>query len=86
MLDLFARTRKGEKVSVSNACLASGVPAATALRWVDLLVDNGLVTREADIVDRRRVWLKLTPKCIEQMQCYFENMIFMRDAEKLLAS
>lgn len=86
LLDLYFRTCRNERVSISDACVASGVPAATALRWIDLLVACDLMVREADAADRRRIWLKPTDKCMSQLQGYFSNMIFLQSAEQALAS
>lgn len=86
LLDLYFRTCRREQVSVSNACVASGVPSATALRWIDILVDGGLIVREADAADRRRTWLKPTDQCMSQMKDYLSNMVIMQNAEQLLAS
>jgi DNA-binding MarR family transcriptional regulator len=86
LLDLYYRTRRNEQVSVSNACVASGVPSATALRWIDILVDGGLIRREADHVDRRRTWLTPTEPCMAQMEAYLSTLIVMRNVEHLLAS
>lgn len=86
LLDLYFRTCRKERVSVSNACVASGVPSATALRWIDILIESGLVVREADAADRRRIWLKPTEECMTQLKSYFSSMVFMQNAEQLLAS
>lgn len=86
LLDLYYRTCRKEQVSVSNACMASGVPSATALRWIDILVEGGLIVREADAADRRRTWLRPTAECMAQMKEYFSGMVVMRNARQLLAS
>lgn len=86
LLDLYFRTCRKERVSISDACVASGVPAATALRWIDVLVACDLVVREADAADRRRIWLKPTDKCMSQLKGYFSNMAILQSAEQLLAS
>lgn len=86
LLDLYFRTCRHERVSISNACTASGVPSATALRWIDILVDSNLVVREADAVDRRRIWLKPTDECMIQLKSYLSSMVVVQNAEQLLAS
>jgi DNA-binding MarR family transcriptional regulator len=86
LLDLYFRTCRKERVSVSNACSASHVPSATALRWIDILVDSGMIVREADAADRRRIWLKPTDECMAQLKGYLSSMVFMQNAEQLLAS
>ena len=85
LLDLYFRTCRGERVSVSNACVASGVPSATALRWLDILIDAGLIRREADDVDRRRTWLTPTEHCMTQMEAYLSTTLVARNCEQLLA-
>ena len=86
LLDLYFRTCRNERVSVSNACVASGVPSATALRWIDILIEGGLIRREADDVDRRRTWLTPTEHCMTQMEAYLSTLVVMRNVEHLLAS
>lgn len=75
LLDLYFRGAKGEIVTVSNACMAAGVPTTTALRWIDILIDLGLVTREADVADRRRILLHLTDDAREKLKAYFSQLM-----------
>lgn len=86
LLDLYFRTCRKERVSISDACVASGVPAATALRWIDVLVACDLVVREADAADRRRIWLKPTEQCMSQLKGYLSSLVILQSAEQLLAS
>lgn len=86
LLDLYFRTSRKERVSISNACVASGVPSATALRWIDILVEGGHIVREADPSDRRRTWLKPTDECMAQLKSYLSTLIVLQNAEHLLAS
>lgn len=86
LLDIYFRTCRNERVSVSNACVASGVPSATALRWIDLLIEGGLIRREADDADRRRTWLMPTEQCMTQMEAYLSTLYITRSARQLLAS
>jgi len=61
LLDLYvARKRHLRPISVSSLCIASAVPATTALRWIDTLVQEGLVVRQPDPRDKRRVLVSLT--------------------------
>lgn len=61
LLDLFASSVEGRCVSVSDACVASTVPASTAMRWITRLEDVNLVQRKADPKDARRFLLSLSP-------------------------
>ena len=60
LLDLYASETEGRKVSISSACVASAVPATTALRWLNALNEFGLVGRVPDASDARRFNLELT--------------------------
>ncbi len=54
LLDLASARVAGKTVPVLSACAAAGVPTSTALRWIRLLVEQGLVRRWSDPSDRRR--------------------------------
>jgi DNA-binding MarR family transcriptional regulator len=60
LLDLVVCEEKGEQVSVSSLCIASCVPATTALRWIGALEARKLVCRFKDIDDGRRIYVQLT--------------------------
>ncbi|WP_167737355.1 MarR family transcriptional regulator [Sphingomonas parva] len=60
LLDLFISAGQGRELSVSAACIGSLASYSTAMRYVNLLVDVGLVERKPDASDRRRSYLSLT--------------------------
>ena len=60
LLDLFAHSVRGEKVPVSSACVAAHCPPTTALRYIDMLVQEGFIMRSADKTDKRPVLLTLS--------------------------
>lgn len=68
LLDLFAASREGLDISVSSACIASGVPCTTATAWVRKLEDCQLVRREADPRDGRRTFLRLTKLAEDRLE------------------
>jgi hypothetical protein len=61
LLELKLADLEQVRMSVSAACIAARVPATTALRWVNLMVDRGLLCRSPDKFDARRVFLSLAP-------------------------
>ncbi|MEW9855843.1 MarR family transcriptional regulator [Novosphingobium sp. M1R2S20] len=71
LLDLFIAAKERRRVSVTSACIGSAVPSTTALRWISILEREGLLTREADPGDARRVYVRLSPKGYEAMLEYF---------------
>lgn len=65
LLDLMAARLGGERVSVSSLCIAAAVPPTTALRWIRLLTDRGILIREADPADGRRIFIGLSDDAAE---------------------
>lgn len=72
LLDLYIAAGEGKPVSVSSACIGSAAPATTGLRWLGVLADEGLVVREADTEDHRRVLVRLTPSGQAAMDRFFD--------------
>ena len=73
LLDLFIAHAEGKNVSVSSACIGSAAPATTGLRWLGVLADEGLVVRENDVEDNRRVLVRLTRAGLSAMERYFNE-------------
>ena len=67
LLDLFIAHGKNRQISITSACLAAQVPASTALRWITVLEQMGLIERKRDTKDARRRFVQLTPKAIAQV-------------------
>jgi DNA-binding MarR family transcriptional regulator len=60
LLDLLVQHASGTRISVTSACLASGVPTSTALRWIAALEAHGFVQRVPSHFDRRVNYIELT--------------------------
>lgn len=71
LLDLTAARAEEIRVSVSSLCIASGVPATTALRWISQMVESGLLVRVEDTQDRRRAFIELSDRAVDGMARYF---------------
>ncbi|HSR00762.1 MAG TPA: winged helix DNA-binding protein [Sphingomicrobium sp.] len=71
LLDLFAAEAEGRRVAISSAGLAANVPLTTAIRWINALQEEGLVSRENDPLDGRRSFLTLTEQGLRSMHDYF---------------
>lgn len=74
LLDLFVAKVSGLRVSTKAACIAAAVPETTALRWLILLVEQGLIERNDDKSDRRRSWVVLTEFAFKGMQSYLRGL------------
>jgi DNA-binding transcriptional ArsR family regulator len=71
LLDLLAARLEQERVSVSSLCIAAAVPPTTALRWIRTLTEKGLVLRQADPHDGRRVFIALAQDTAESLMRWF---------------
>jgi DNA-binding response OmpR family regulator len=71
LLDLTAAHAEHRRISVTSLCIAAGVPATTALRWIKQLVEAGVFERVDDASDRRRAFIALSESSREAMARYF---------------
>jgi len=74
LLDLTAAAAERQKVCVTSLCIAAGVPATTALRWVKQLVDSGVFERIDDPSDKRRAFIALSERSRAAMARYFAEV------------
>ena len=72
LLDLFVAAEEGRELSVTSCCIAAMVPPTTALRWLALLKQQGLVLEEPDLRDRRQKLLRLSPHAHGQMRHFID--------------
>lgn len=79
LVELYLAAMEQRRESISSLCVASGAPSTTALRYIKSLTDNGMVTREPDPEDGRRVFVSMAPLGIERMAALFNEL------ERLLA-
>ena len=70
LLDLFVHAARGQPLSTTSACVASGVPTTTGLRWLRLLEEAGLTRRAPDAADSRLNLVTLTPAGYAAMRAY----------------
>ncbi len=71
LLDLFIAAKERKRVPVTSACIGAAVPTTTALRWLAVLEERGLVLREADPSDARRIFVRLSTEAYARMVAYF---------------
>jgi hypothetical protein len=74
LLDLTAARGEGAQVSVTSLCIAAGVPATTALRWLTQMVESGLFVRVPDPADKRRAFIALSDRSLTAMAGYFASL------------
>jgi predicted transcriptional regulator len=73
LLDLFVNSALQRRVAVSSICYAAEAPITTALRYIELMAEKGLVERFPDQTDKRRTWIQLTPGTYDAMARYLAD-------------
>lgn len=71
LLDLSASRLEGRSVSVSSLCIAAAVPPTTALRWIRMMTDQGLLERRADSADARRMFVDIADAAFDHVSGWF---------------
>jgi len=75
LLDLYVATRENRPVPTTSACIGAHVPPTTALRWLRILEERGLVEREDDGRDGRRTFVRLTGQGLAAMEGWLQLAI-----------
>lgn len=75
LLDLFQARLEDKMITVTSACIAADVPVSTALRWIGLLEQHGLVERSRNVSDQRSTWVRLTDRAAAAMIEYTDSCL-----------
>lgn len=75
LLELVAAHHERRAVSVSALCFASGVPATTALRYVERMVTDGLLVRVGDFDDQRRILVEIAAERLPAVELLMREML-----------
>lgn len=62
LLDLFINHARKQRVPTTSLCIASQAPTTTALRWISILEQRGLVRRISSERDQRVHYVELEEK------------------------
>lgn len=71
LLDLYNAELAQQRLQISAVGVGSGVAPTTTIRWLTTLESKGLVRREPDPLDGRRVFAYLTPEAVRGMDAMF---------------
>lgn len=74
LLDLYVARFEDREISISSSCLASCVPATTALRWLNTLEEKGLIFRRKDKFDGRRIYIRLSKTAVSLIDVWVADM------------
>lgn len=73
LVELYLAAVERRRESISSLCVASGAPPTTALRYIKTLTESGIVEREPDPADGRRVFVTMCPASVATMQQLFDD-------------
>jgi DNA-binding MarR family transcriptional regulator len=68
ILDLYIHNSRNQDVSVTSVCAASMVPITTALRYVTVLSERGLIERSKNPKDGRSYLLRLSAAGLQAIE------------------
>ena len=74
LLDLMASRLERRQVSVSSLCIAAAVPPTTALRWITAMTESGMLVRQNDPNDARRVFIGLSSDAEATLRRYLSDV------------
>ncbi|QIK78017.1 MarR family transcriptional regulator [Sphingomonas piscis] len=74
MLELLLAELIDRRMTVSRLCASAGVPATTALRWLNNMVQQRLLVRRDDPLDARRSFVELAPDTSSSLREYFREV------------
>jgi DNA-binding MarR family transcriptional regulator len=82
LLDLYVAEREGRPMAVLSACIGAAAPQTTALRWLRILEAQGLVRKEVDEKDARRIYVRLTEAAIARMRSLLRESQMIVDCNR----
>jgi DNA-binding MarR family transcriptional regulator len=74
LLDLYTAEDRGERVKITSLIGATAIPHSTIIRWARIMTQEGLLVRQKDPRDGRRIYVRLSPEARDLMEAYFETL------------
>ena len=78
LLALYCLPARGERLTVTALCHASGAPPTTALRWQGELTNVGLIERGPRELDQRKQLVRLTAEGRAVLERYLTRILTYR--------
>lgn len=75
LLLLYGVERSQERLGVIGVCASIDAPQTTAYRWIEKLIEAGLVVRTRHPTDGRVSWLSLSKRGTTQLDRYFDRVM-----------
>jgi DNA-binding MarR family transcriptional regulator len=74
LLAVYSLPTRSRPMTVSGLCGASACPPSTALRWIECMIERGLIERHSSESDRRVTYVSLTAQALEKIEGYLMHL------------
>jgi DNA-binding MarR family transcriptional regulator len=74
LLELLRAEVAQQRISVSSLCVAANAPPTTALRYIKTMTKQGMIAREPDAFDGRRIYITLAPETSKALRGYVTSV------------
>lgn len=71
MLTLLEAEIRQVRTTITSLCESAAVPNTTALRWISILTEKGIVVRRNDPHDGRRIFAELSTESSRNLRQFF---------------
>ena len=74
LLALYLAELQGRSLSAAQVCIASRVPASTALRWISGLQRRGYLLQADNVADPQKANISISSKSCDLMEAHFNRL------------
>tara|TARA_R110000824_G_scaffold17142_9_gene70043 strand:+ start:1767 stop:2249 length:483 start_codon:yes stop_codon:yes gene_type:complete len=67
-LDIYICGLKDERVTVSAIAHSSGIPMTTAMRYINVMVEQGLIEKTPNPADNRMIFVSASLECMTKIE------------------
>ena len=67
-LDIFICDLKEQRITVSSIAHSSGIPMTTAMRYINVMVEQGLLHKTPNSADNRMIFVSVSENCSEKIR------------------
>ncbi|GAA0467023.1 hypothetical protein GCM10009096_04680 [Parasphingorhabdus litoris] len=73
-LDIYICDLKDEKITISSIAHSSGIPMTTAMRYINVMTEEGLLEKSSNPSDNRMVFISTSDDCKEKISTILRNL------------
>mgnify|MGYP000533644785 CR=1 FL=1 len=73
-LDIYICDLKNEQITVSSVAHSSGIPMTTAMRYINVMAEEGLLEKTPNPSDNRMVFVSTSPSCKERISDVLQKL------------